>query len=144
MTANPDIGPSKVENSPLSRNDAGCPTPLAVILSEADRGPQRQVFVAGVETGVPSDRSSSLGWGAKSKWICVSIHYGKGGIQVDHSIAQVRSSKLEAEQFQGVVDTPCDSALCSTWNIQKFWPQCAHCSTWNNAPNNPNSGPVPN
>jgi predicted transposase YbfD/YdcC len=27
-----------------------------------NRGPQRQVFVAGVETGVPSDRSSSLGW----------------------------------------------------------------------------------
>src|ERR1035438_5151340 len=26
------------------------------------RGPQRQVFVAGVEAGVPSDRSSSLGW----------------------------------------------------------------------------------
>jgi hypothetical protein len=26
------------------------------------RGPQRQVFVAGVKAGVPSDRSSSLGW----------------------------------------------------------------------------------
>jgi hypothetical protein len=29
------------------------------------RGPQRQVFVAGVDTGVPSDRSSSLGWKQK-------------------------------------------------------------------------------
>jgi hypothetical protein len=26
------------------------------------RGPQRQVFVAGVEAGAPCDRSSSLGW----------------------------------------------------------------------------------
>jgi len=30
------------------------------------RGPQRQVFVAGVEAGVPGDRSSSLGWRTSS------------------------------------------------------------------------------
>ena len=32
------------------------------VVGVENRGPQRQVFVVGVETGVPNDRSSSLGW----------------------------------------------------------------------------------
>ena len=72
-----------------------------------NRGPQGQVFVVGVKTGVPKDRSSSLGWsGGRSGGICPEnscLHQSQLTTRV--------SSRLESALADGVEG----SAVAFSW-----------------------------